>query len=62
MERHSNRKLTSMEVCDRLRITRRTLHRWLKMGKILSLRPGHKHLFTEREIERVLNIKKGTQK
>jgi len=56
MERYDRRKdvLTMEEACRKLRISRKTMTRWLKAKKITSARPGHKHLFTLKEIKRIL--------
>ena len=37
--------LTTSEVTNELRITKRTLFRWIKLGRIRYLKPGRKYLF-----------------
>lgn len=56
MDRFDRRKdvFTVEEACGKLRVSRRTMMRWLKDGTIQSARPGRKHLFTLKEIKRVL--------
>lgn len=48
------KKFTVREACVQLRISVRTMRRWIKAGKVRTLQPGHAHLITGEEIERVL--------
>lgn len=55
-----SRLWTSMEVCATMRITRRTLLRWVKNGHIVPVQnrenpSTRKHLFADREVMRVLS-------
>ena len=46
--------LTLEEACVILRIVRRTAQRWIKSGKLKTVRPGHKHLVPRSAIECML--------
>lgn len=45
--------LTTREVCDRLKISRPTLHRWREEGIIKAYKVGGIVRFSDKEIERV---------
>lgn len=47
--------LTTSEVAYRLRVTRETLWRWRKEGKIKAVSTGGKLLYTEDEIKRFIS-------
>jgi excisionase family DNA binding protein len=55
-------KYTLQEACAMLRISVRTALRWIKTGKMVALRPGHRYLITEREINRLLGKRNGNEK
>jgi excisionase family DNA binding protein len=49
-----NRKLTVPEVCEALRLTRKTLYKLIAEGRIPAVRIGGKWLFDADEVENAL--------
>jgi excisionase family DNA binding protein len=47
--------LTTSEVADLLRVTDWTVLRWLREGKVTSIRPGRQHLIPRADVERLLD-------
>ena len=45
---------TTQEVTDFFRVARSTLYRWIDEGKIKRLKLGHKNLFRESDIRRLV--------
>ena len=52
-------KNTLQEACAKLKNSVRTGLRGLRIGKMTALRPGHRYLITENEIERLLSHENG---
>lgn len=46
--------MSVQEVCDVLKVHRKTLMRWEKEGKIPYTQVGHKHLYLENDIEKII--------
>lgn len=45
---------TIQEVAELLRVNQMTIRRWIKSGKIKSIKIGRKYLFNESELKRLL--------
>ena len=46
--------LSSEEICKILKISRVTLYRWIKDGKVESIKIGKRHLFKESVLEQLI--------
>jgi excisionase family DNA binding protein len=49
-------KYTVVEAAAHFRVSVRTVRRWIKAGRINTVRPFHFHLITGEEIERLLTM------
>ncbi len=46
--------MKSEEVCEVLQITRKTLQKWERQGKIPFTQIGHRHLYLVEDIEKII--------
>lgn len=53
---------TANEVCELLKITKRTLYRYLEDGSISGFRAGRQYRFTEDDIKTFIDTRRGTRK
>lgn len=51
--------LNFKETLDLFSISRITLFRWIKTGRIRFIRPGKKYFFPQDEIDRLLSVQGG---
>lgn len=51
-------QLTRQEIADRLRVTTRTIDRWIKQGKLKSIKVGGVVRITEEEYQKFIGGKK----
>lgn len=53
---------TANEVCELLKITKRTLYRYLEDGSISGFRAGRQYRFTEDDVKAFIDARRGTRK
>ncbi len=49
------------EVCNILKITRRSLYRYLEAGEIKGFRVGREYRFTEKDVTDFIEARRGTR-
>ena len=47
--------LTAPEVAERLRVTRMTVHRWIKAGHLKAIRIGHEYRIDSASLEQLIS-------